>query len=61
LAAGGVVYLAVSNTSPLRDVVAMALRAGYDAEALAVRQWPIDEVKTFLFALRDAAGTQIKV
>ena len=61
LAAGGVVYLAVSNTSPLRDVVAMALRAGYDAEALAVRQWPIDEVRMFLFALRDAAGTQIKV
>jgi release factor glutamine methyltransferase len=70
LAADGVVYLTITNTSPLRDVVAMALHSGYDAQALAVRNWAVDGVHTFLIALRDAAdgdapaagrGTRIKV
>jgi release factor glutamine methyltransferase len=56
LATDGVVYLTVTNTSPLRDVVAMALHSAYDAEALAVRDWAVDGVQTFLIALRDAAG-----
>lgn len=55
LAADGVVYLTITNTSPLRDVVAMALHSGYDAQALAVRDWAVDGVHTFLIALRDAA------
>jgi release factor glutamine methyltransferase len=50
----GVVYLTITNTAPLRDVVAMALHAGFDAEALAVRIWPVDGVQTFLIALRKA-------
>jgi hypothetical protein len=48
----GVVYLTITNTSPLREAVAMALHAGFDAEALSVRDWPVDGVKTFLLALR---------
>lgn len=50
----GVVYLTITNTAPLRDVVAMALHSGFDAEALAVRIWPVDGVQTFLIALRKA-------
>jgi release factor glutamine methyltransferase len=50
----GVVYLTITNTSPLRDVVAMALHAGFDLEALAVRDWSVDGVQTFLIALREA-------
>jgi release factor glutamine methyltransferase len=50
----GVVYLTITNTAPLRDVVAMALHAGFNAEALSVRDWPVDGVQTFLVALREA-------
>lgn len=52
LAPGGVVYLVVSNTAPLRDIVAIALRAGFDAEVVHVEDWPGDDVQTYLFALR---------
>jgi release factor glutamine methyltransferase len=48
----GVVYLTITNTAPLREVVAMALHAGFEAEALAVRDWPVDGVQTFLIVLR---------
>ncbi|MBW0117147.1 methyltransferase [Pseudonocardia abyssalis] len=51
LAPGGVVYLIVSNTAPLRDVVATALDAGFDAEVVHVEDWPGDDVQTYLFAL----------
>lgn len=54
LAPGGVIYLTLTNTSPLRDVVAMALHAGFHAWVLAVLDWPVDRVCTFLIALRDA-------
>jgi release factor glutamine methyltransferase len=57
LAAGGVVYLTLSNTEPLRDIVAMALRAGFDVEALHVEDWPATSVQTYLFALRERPRT----
>lgn len=58
LAPGGTVYLVLSNTAPLREVVALALQAGFDAEVVHVEDWPGDNVQTYLFALRrgDAAG-----
>lgn len=52
LASGGVVYLIVSNTAPLRDIVAIALDAGFEAEIVHVEDWEGDDVQTFLFALR---------
>ncbi|WP_300006843.1 methyltransferase [Pseudonocardia sp.] len=52
LAPGGVVYLIVSNTAPLRDIVAIGLDAGFDAEVVHVEDWPGDDVQTYLFALR---------
>jgi release factor glutamine methyltransferase len=50
----GVVYLTITNTSPLREAVAMALHAGFDAEAVSVRDWPVDGVQTFVIALRQS-------
>jgi release factor glutamine methyltransferase len=52
LASGGVVYLVVSNTAALRDIVAVALDAGFDAEVVHVQDWPDDDAQTYLFALR---------
>ncbi|MGH3516574.1 MAG: methyltransferase [Haloechinothrix sp.] len=52
LAPGGVVYLIVSNTAPLRDIVALGLDAGFDAEVVHVEDWPGDDVQTYLFGLR---------
>lgn len=52
LAPGGVVYLVVSNTAPLREIVALGLDAGFDAEVVHVEDWPGDDVQTFLLALR---------
>jgi release factor glutamine methyltransferase len=49
---GGVVYMTVSNTAPLRDVVALALERGLHAEALLEEDWPGDSIKTYLFAFR---------
>ncbi|MGH3567369.1 MAG: methyltransferase [Pseudonocardia sp.] len=54
LAPGGVVYLIVSNTAPLRDIVALALEVGFDAEVVHVEDWPGDDVQTYLFALRSS-------
>jgi release factor glutamine methyltransferase len=55
LAPAGVVYLIVSNTAPLRDIVAIGLDAGFDAEVVHVEDWPGDDVQTYLFALRRPA------
>lgn len=55
LAPNGVVYLILSNTAPLRDIVATALDNGFDAEVVHVEDWPGDNVQTYLFALRRAA------
>ena len=52
LAPSAVVYLILSNTAPLRDIVAIALEAGFDAEVLHVEDWEGDNVQTYLFALR---------
>jgi release factor glutamine methyltransferase len=52
LAAGGVVYLVLSNTAPLRDVVAAALDLGFGAEVVHVEDWEGDNVQTYLFAMR---------
>jgi len=52
LALGAVVYLVVSNTAALRDIVAFALDAGFDAEVVHVKDWPGDNAQTYLFALR---------
>jgi release factor glutamine methyltransferase len=52
LAPGGVVYLIVSNTAPLRDIVAMALELGFGAEVVHVEDWEGDNVQTYLFAMR---------
>ena len=49
---GGVVYMTVSNTAPLRDVVALALESDLDAEVLYEEDWPGDSIKTYLFAFR---------
>lgn len=54
LAPGGVVYLTLSNTGPLREVVASALQAGFDVEVAHVEDWPGIDVVTFVFALRRA-------
>ncbi len=51
LAPGGVVHLVLSNTAPLREVVALALHAGFDARVVHVEDWPGDDVLTHLFAL----------
>jgi release factor glutamine methyltransferase len=52
LAPRGVVYLVVSNTAPLRDIVAMALGKGFGAEVVHVEDWEGDNVLTYLFAMR---------
>lgn len=52
LAPGGVAYLTLSNTGPLREVVATALDAGFDVEVAHVEDWPGIEVVTYVFALR---------
>lgn len=52
LAPGGVVYLILSNTAPLRDVVAMALELGFGAEVVHVEDWEGDNVQTYLFEMR---------
>lgn len=57
LAAGGVVYLTLSNTEPLRDIVAMALHAGFDVEALHVDNSSGTSVQTYLLALRESPRT----
>ncbi|SMD25966.1 class I SAM-dependent methyltransferase [Kibdelosporangium aridum] len=57
LAPGGVVYLILSNTAPLRDIVAMALESGFGAEVVHVEDWPGDNVQTYLFALRRESQT----
>jgi release factor glutamine methyltransferase len=52
LSPGGVVYLIVSNTAALRDIVMLALDAGFDAEVVHVQDWPGENAQTYLFALR---------
>lgn len=54
LAPGGVAYLTLSNTGPLREVVALALESGFDVEIAHVEDWPGIDVVTFVFALRRA-------
>lgn len=54
LAPGGVAYLTLSNTAPLRDVVALALDAGFDVAVAHVEDWPGIDVETYVFALRAA-------
>lgn len=51
LAPGGVVYLVLSNTAALRELVARVLGAGFDVRAVHVEDWGRDDVRTFLFAL----------
>jgi release factor glutamine methyltransferase len=50
LAKDGVLYMLLSNTTPLRQILQLALSAGYTIEVLLVREW--ERVLTFLFALR---------
>jgi release factor glutamine methyltransferase len=52
LAPGGVVYLIVSNTAPLRDMVAYTLESGFGAEVVHVEDWEGDNVQTYLFEMR---------
>lgn len=52
LAPGGVVYLTLSNTGPLRDAVALAVESGFDVEVAHVEDWPGLDVVTYVFALR---------
>lgn len=52
LAPGGAVYLIVSNTAPLRDIVALALESGFGAEVIHVEDWEGDNVQTYLFEMR---------
>ena len=52
LSPDGVVYLIVSNTAALRDIVMLALDAGFDAEVVHVQDWPGENAQTYLFALR---------
>jgi release factor glutamine methyltransferase len=59
LAPGGVVYLTLASTEPLREVVAMALHAGFDVEALHVSDRPAGSgrsVRTYLLALSAGSG-----
>lgn len=52
LASDGVAYLTLSNTAPLREVVALALDAGFDVAVAHVEDWPGIDVVTYVFALR---------
>jgi release factor glutamine methyltransferase len=54
LAPGGTAYLALSNVEPLRDVVGLALRMGFDAEALHVEHHADGRLQTYLLAFREA-------
>jgi len=51
LARGGVIYVVLSNTAPLRDFVGLAISSGYRVEALHEQGWQGERVRTFLFAL----------
>jgi release factor glutamine methyltransferase len=54
LAPTGTVYLALSNVEPVRDVVGLALRLGFEAEALHVEQHRPICLQTYLLAFRQA-------
>lgn len=57
LAPGGTVYLVLSNTGPLRAVVARALDSGFDVAVAHVQEWPGIDVQTYVFALTSRGDT----
>ncbi|MET7639989.1 methyltransferase [Streptomyces sp. NPDC005438] len=56
LAEDGEVYLVVSNTSELRDIVAHAIESGFLPRVIHHQTWDTDDVQTFLFRLRRAVA-----
>ncbi|WP_016908806.1 hypothetical protein [Streptomyces xiaopingdaonensis] len=55
LASDGEIYLIVSNTSELRNIVAYAIGAGFVPEVVHHQTWDTDNAQTFLFKLRQSA------
>lgn len=58
LARHGVLYMMLANTEPLRDIVAMALRASFNVEALHKEDSSPNSVRTYLLALRQGTASK---
>jgi release factor glutamine methyltransferase len=52
IAPDGVAYLMLSNAEPIQDIVAMALRAGFNVESAHVEHSSDTRLETHLLALR---------
>ncbi|MFF8841165.1 methyltransferase [Streptomyces sp. NPDC015127] len=52
LSADGEVYLIVSNTAEIRDIVRYAIESGFTPEVIHRQTWDTDNVQTCLFRLR---------
>ncbi|MGY5128309.1 methyltransferase [Streptomyces nigrescens] len=52
LTADGEVYLIVSNTAEMRDIVKYAIESGFTPEVIHRQTWDTDNVQTYLFKLR---------
>jgi release factor glutamine methyltransferase len=52
LAPTGTVYLTLSNTAPLREIVSAVLTMNFEVEVIHAQKWPGGNVRTFIFAIR---------
>jgi release factor glutamine methyltransferase len=56
LASGGTIYVVLSNTAPLREFVALAIRRDYRLQVIHEQGWPGEEVRTYVFDIRPAGS-----
>lgn len=49
IAAGGEIFLVISNTAELRKIVGYALNSGFSPEIVHVQTWDGENVRTYLF------------
>ncbi|MDO0939114.1 methyltransferase [Streptomyces sp. DG2A-72] len=52
LADDGEVYLIVSNTADIRDIIKYAIESGFAPEVIHRQTWDTDNVQTYLFRMR---------
>jgi release factor glutamine methyltransferase len=52
LSADGEVYLIVSNTAEVRDIVKYAIERGFTPEVIHRQTWDTDNVQTYFFKMR---------
>ncbi|MFE1776954.1 hypothetical protein [Streptomyces sp. NPDC059008] len=48
----GEIYLIVSNTAEMRDIIHHAIESGFTPEVIHRQTWDTDNVQTYLFKLR---------